>query len=1130
MSLRQNFLFWSLGWVSRWSIEVESDRPAVSRNEGRLVREWVQVKDGPRMHFQYRGMTHCLKFGSKTEEREAREWLREVPQPFLMRIELNGTGEGMCGNLVFMRGIDPAIMAQPPLIVVSDEVLAKSGITDRHDFIRQAAEQMVVESPQGSLLMVAQVPTLVFNLFDDPGAPEVRIIFADGRELVCVVAGPPGREYLEAREVDSSRKFPRPLPQVKFIQVPDAPRIVKSADPDRESFLGAFRARRYEFLEAWLAYEAAESHCNREQFVQRVQHPLEYELFGPLDEQGCYPLRIIMAADIEKWISKEGTKKSGQVDTEAFVEIRPLRKSGNKPQGEEVVYGRLKAFVLGTEVSQALFEPDNKHRGHCPPPKGRIVAIEDFQNAVQLKRRRNAMDALLKGAAQMPELLGYLGQPDNIPSVSGKGLNYWQRPGAPVFKGPMQQALVQAAKEPRIFLVQGPPGTGKTTLIAEIIHQVLHRRRNRRRSAAEDGDMAHGPLRVLISSIQKDTVKNAYERLLAQGLQVDLYQTDPSDACEGDRLLCSETARKVIAKLEASPLLGRIKNLRELKLHLEEMAWAGTSAGIAEALSALRQADAAEALTPDLKTSLDRLLDRFKAHRADAARESAAGTPDPHGPAEMRVELEDFLKASAPMSMETAKVVGPLLDRLLARMDALGDKSPEAVRSAEANVVHLKSRLRVALKRGTLDDKTILAWRAALEATGACNGPAQDECGADLSGSGNDAADAIYREAHLWMERAAGAVRAEMACHENTDESILLQWAEMLQNEPATIRALKARHTSFRAANCQKAQKALALSEARDGRGGRSHPWYDLVIIDEAARAGIDILIPLVLARSVVLVGDHRQLPPYLEKQIYERMEQKYKETVDLNQDSMFNHLWQRAPESNKVRLTRQYRMHEDIGRLVSKVFYEPELHLEHHFEGDRARERAPAFGLCENRPLVWVDTSDELRENALTIWNWPCREQSAYEARLVLNLLEMADIDELRRANSGRSEPAVGVISFYKEQVKLLEAELASLPDARRRMVQVGTVDGFQGKEFPLVILSTVRSNRNGELGFLTLPHRINVALSRAQRQLIILGDPKTLAAKRRRAYLSKIGEVYGILSDPSWPGIVVASREVRV
>jgi superfamily I DNA and/or RNA helicase len=300
---------------------------------------------------------------------------------------------------------------------------------------------------------------------------------------------------------------------------------------------------------------------------------------------------------------------------------------------------------------------------------------------------------------------------------------------------------------------------------------------------------------------------------------------------------------------------------------------------------------------------------------------------------------------------------------------------------------------------------------------------------------------------------------------------------------------------------------------------------YDLVIVDEAARAGIDVLIPMGLGRQVVLVGDHEQLPPHIEEEVAAKMEQGILEAAPPD-ESLFKWLWERLPDTHRIALDRQYRMHEDIGRVVSAVFYEPRLELQHHYAGALAAQRAPCFGLLNDHALAWVDTSavmHDAEERRRHDVRWPAEEENAYEVALILELLRRADRSALKelRETLGTSE-VIGVIPFYQNQVDAMTRGLASLETELRSMVRCGTVDSFQGMEFPLVILSCVKINKEGRIGFLRRSQRVNVAISRGQRQVVVVGDAATLG----RDPNTPLGKVLALLRARD--GAVVSGREV--
>jgi superfamily I DNA and/or RNA helicase len=186
-----------------------------------------------------------------------------------------------------------------------------------------------------------------------------------------------------------------------------------------------------------------------------------------------------------------------------------------------------------------------------------------------------------------------------------------------------------------------------------------------------------------------------------------------------------------------------------------------------------------------------------------------------------------------------------------------------------------------------------------------------------------------------------------------------------------------------------------------------------------------------------------------------------------------------------------QYRMHPAIGDAISEAFYDGQLTSgpedrsspSHH---DWLASKQPQWGLFENHPLVWVESAHPTAPR--------CKDYSELEVRIIRDLVQRALLATRASGAEARPDTFLGIISFYSEQVRQLQEAIATLPAAKGR-VEIGTVDSFQGKEYPLTILSCCRHDpTHGEVGFLRLPNRVNVALSRAQCQLIIVGSAATL------------------------------------
>ncbi len=245
---------------------------------------------------------------------------------------------------------------------------------------------------------------------------------------------------------------------------------------------------------------------------------------------------------------------------------------------------------------------------------------------------------------------------------------------------------------------------------------------------------------------------------------------------------------------------------------------------------------------------------------------------------------------------------------------------------------------------------------------------------------------------------------------------------------------------------------------------------FDWLILDEANKVRSNEALALMpLAKRWVMIGDLKQLPPVMEEAASTfRIDQPLDEIV--RDDSFYGWIWDRVPAGSRIMLPRQYRMREPIGRVVSDLFYEGKL----IHEAPSPRMPLPwPF----DRELVWVDTGaqDEYRD----------------AQRSVANEFEVAlckDITSIIRRRVRKAKLAV--IAMYASQVNRLSSALKGIvpPD------DIESVDAFEGRESDAVILSLVRSNDRAAIGFLNDPNRVNVAISRAKKLLVIVGDSKTV------------------------------------
>ncbi|MCS7238815.1 MAG: AAA domain-containing protein [Thermoguttaceae bacterium] len=286
---------------------------------------------------------------------------------------------------------------------------------------------------------------------------------------------------------------------------------------------------------------------------------------------------------------------------------------------------------------------------------------------------------------------------------------------------------------------------------------------------------------------------------------------------------------------------------------------------------------------------------------------------------------------------------------------------------------------------------------------------------------------------------------------------------------------------------------------------GLRNATYDLVIVDEAGKEETRRLLPaLVRGRRWVLVGDHQQLPPFLDDRLRDLLMD-----AGLNPNMLTRSLFEElqpilAEKGRFVLLDQQGRMHPHISAFVSMQFYDGKLRDFPHVDDIKL----PSPGRLSRFPrLVVLDTQDLPdrfeRRRGYGFCNRLEREITLALLTAYASLPEFGISED--RGEHGASGATIGVITPYRDQAESLDDEvrkrprLRSLIDAGR--LQLGTVDSFQGQEKDLIIFSTVRSNLEGRLGFVDNRQRLNVALSRARAQLIVIVDASTVERAKSRS-----------------------------
>ncbi len=252
---------------------------------------------------------------------------------------------------------------------------------------------------------------------------------------------------------------------------------------------------------------------------------------------------------------------------------------------------------------------------------------------------------------------------------------------------------------------------------------------------------------------------------------------------------------------------------------------------------------------------------------------------------------------------------------------------------------------------------------------------------------------------------------------------------------------------------------------------------FDFAVIDEATQSTEpSTLIPVLKTKRFIMAGDHKQLPPTI-----------------LNEDaargnlskSLFERLLAMHGDKIRVMLDVQYRMNEEIAEFPNKEFYDGKLKADESVKKHNLLDLLPEskFVSEDAKPFLFIDTcgSEGFEERTR---RGSTSKENVGEAKLVKEIVE-------RLLGLGVKPEDIAIISPYDDQVALIRREL------RVEGLEIKTVDGFQGREKEVVIVSFVRSNKSRDIGFLRDLRRLNVSITRAKRKLVLIGDSLTLESE---------------------------------
>lgn len=668
-------------------------------------------------------------------------------------------------------------------------------------------------------------------------------------------------------------------------------------------------------------------------------------------------------------------------------------------------------------------------------------------------------------------------------------------------------AIKIALNTPDIALIQGPPGTGKTTVVAAICDRLEE-------EAEKDPNFDKNRKLFLISAFQNDTVEHIASKIKTHGLPTPKINKETADT----RKEGSMPAEKKFIKDMKDTLTKKSEELltankRRVSVELTDM------------LALLKEGKSIDRI----KNYVDDIIRTYDIPE-DLSKEWKQNVSD--SVIEDRNNLKNIEALEGlPKDLEEFKSFGKsALARAIQKVDFTKE---------EKDILR-----KMAISKNVTEDDIITL--AAI----------RDNHLTDLKTKPLCVHDDSFMEP--WLNKAIKFfVEKEEISYEDSDtffasiiDSIIND--DLFGNDEHILSSLKAYSSSVAATNQVAGGKSV--SEV-----GNVHN----VILEEAARSNpLDLLIPMTKAEDrIIMVGDHQQLPHMLEPQIADEAVSDIKDDKLRAQfrkgyeDSLFKRIFDNLQRDGvvpqrQIMLRKQFRMHPIIGDFVSQVYYQGKLE-----SGNlNITPHGLSFDLVKDKVVVFDDIP--------TCVGTEEQERSKYRLPECTRVLELLDL--IFNDPKGK-DLSVGVITFYaKQRDTILEMaskdgrsytedagegtfriseEFKNFEDGRERL-RIGSVDSFQGKEFDVVILSTVRSNEikpsdpvciqneikrvkerkkidisaeeakenllRQKYGFLMLENRLNVAFSRAKKLLITLGDGSMYQDEDAQTYVEGLYEYY--------------------
>lgn len=593
------------------------------------------------------------------------------------------------------------------------------------------------------------------------------------------------------------------------------------------------------------------------------------------------------------------------------------------------------------------------------------------------------------------------------------------------------KSLEKALSADNIFLLQGPPGTGKTTFISELVYQILN---------GNDKYRGNPDAKILIASQSHVAVDHSLKKIKNLIPDIKMIRIGILDKlAESSReytldIFCREWTQKVIENCKAA-----------LAKYKQEI---GIDESLQEKNSIIIEIES-------LKEEIEDLIDELADVETELEKVNVLDS-------KWQFVNDKIAIMKQMLSIKTANVtedqLSQIIDEFTNSLSGLNDKLASVIDESIA----------LSEQKSELQERYV-----AINDELGMKGQEVEEWRELLGVSSNEE----YLQMKSDIQIALKENKKKYATYSKV-ESLCKEWQKRVTQGDGLLQESIADSTLV-GATCL---GIASLGAAIDFN-------FDWVIVDEAGKATPpEILVPICLGRKVVLVGDHKQLPPVVDEALLKLQD---KERMNISKEdlelSLFEYLERNLNEDCKSILDEQYRMNPVIGDLISKQFYGNQLIS----RTSREKKTIP-LKMFENKPLIWLSTaerSDRREEPISDSYRNSCEAKLIFEQLLLID----EELEELKL----KKETAI--IAGYRGQRDQLTRLYESNYKARFRnmTVEINTVDAFQGRETDIVFYSVVRSNDNGNLGFLKDVRRLNVAFSRARELLVVVGDHQ--CAQRR-------------------------------